>query len=122
MINDIGYAQILEFVRKDNCLIDAVILNSLKDRILIEDLLKLNAANLNYFSNLSSFLNSELNPTSFCFINTDENDLIDENTSLRLFRKVRGKVKVIIYNETICHLKNEEFYKYINWMRLLVIG
>lgn len=121
MIDDLINFQILEFIQKDNFSIDAVIVKSLKDRKLVEDLVKLSADNLNCFSNLSSFLNAELNSASFCFINMDEIDVIDDSSSLDLFRKIRGKHKVVMYNESNETLQNIEFFKYINWMRLITL-
>ena len=62
-----------------------------------------------------SFLNSEPNAT-YQFVDTNDIKLINETDSLKLFQKVRGKLKLIIYDSSKCF--HVDFLKYCGWMRM----
>ncbi len=111
-----------DFISADKFNLDGLIVISLTDFNRLKNVIAENEIEAASFLNLNLFLEAEINHSSYCFINMDDTISIDETISLSLFRKVRGKVKVIMHNGTKCNLKNEEFYKYINWMRLMVIG
>ena len=110
-----------DFIRADKFNLDGFIAASLTDLNRLKNVIAANEFEVASFLNLNSFLDAEIKHSSYCFINMDDAISIDETISLRLFRKVRGKVKVIMFNETKCNLEDVEFYKYINWMRLIVL-
>lgn len=110
-----------DFISSDKFNLDGLIVTSLTDLDRLKNVIAANEIKVASFLNLNSFLKAEIKHSSYCFINMDDAISIDETISLRLFRKVRGKVKVVLYNETNCHLKDLEFYKYINWMRLITL-
>lgn len=110
-----------DFISKDKFNLDGLIVSSLIDLNGLKHIMTTNGIDSISFLNLISFLQVDLKQSAYCFINMDENDSIDEKTSLVLFRKIRGIHKIIIYNKTHETLKNIEFFKYINWMRLITI-
>lgn len=110
-----------DFICKDKFNLDGLIVNSSTNLSRLKNLITTNKSEVISFNNLNSFFETEIKPFAYCFINMDDSCLINEATSLRLFRKVRGKIKVIMYNETNCNLNDQEFFKFINWMRLITI-
>lgn len=112
---------IKDFTANINFSIDGLIVKSIKDLNNLQSEINANKFEVVSFLNLNSFLDAEIKNSSYCFINMDDAISIDETISLSLFRKIRGKVKVIMYNETNSNLKDVEFLKFINWMRLIII-
>lgn len=108
-----------DFIIADNFNLDGLIVSSLTDINSLKNAMTANKMEVVSFLNLNSFLKSDIKHSRYCFINMDDAKSIDEATSLRLFLKVRGKIKLILYNETKCNLEDEEFFKFVNWMRLV---
>jgi hypothetical protein len=62
-----------------------------------------------------SFLGSELKE-QYQFIDMQDLDIISETDSANLFQRVRGKVKVIVYDSSKSF--HRDFLKHCGWMRM----
>jgi hypothetical protein len=109
------------FLSEDNSNLDGLVSNSIEEIAPLKKLINsFDISNKSYL-NLKSFLNDKENISKYCFINVDKTESINEEDSLSLFRKSRGKTKIILFNKASKTLKQEQFYTFINWMRVVVI-
>ncbi len=109
------------FLSGDNSNLDGLISNSIEEVANFKKFISLCDISNKTYLNLNSFLNEKGNISKQCFINVDETESISEEDSLSLFRKTRGKTKIILFNKASQTLKEEHFYTFINWMRVVVI-
>jgi hypothetical protein len=109
------------FLSKDNSNLDGLISNSIENISYLRKLINSNEMSNKTYMSLNSFLNEKENIPKYCFINVDKTESINEEDSLSLFRKTRGKTKIILFNKASRTLKQEHFYTFINWMRVVVI-
>ncbi len=69
-------------------------------------------------ASFESFLSSELKE-EYQFIDLHDISIIDEEKSLILFQRIRGKVKIIVYNSL--NLFHTDLFKYCNWLRIYIL-
>ncbi len=105
----------------NNSNIDAVIVSSKNDLDYIKILIDLRNRVRKDYGSINSFLIDSVEDRAFCFINMDSQLTISEDESVRLFQKIRTKLKVIFYNEFSASLNSEILFSLINWMRLIKI-
>lgn len=120
-MNDINEITINDFVSQKSPTNDGLIVKSISSIEYIKTQIDLNIKERTTFDNLKLIIdNNEVLP-DFCFINMDSNFTIDENDSGDLYRKTRGKTKLIFYNEKLDTLSNIDFYTFLGFMRLITI-
>ena len=101
--------------------IDGLIVNSKNDLDYIKIIIDLRNLIRKDYTDLNSFLDSDISDNTFCLINMDKQQCISEEESLKMFQKVRSKLKIVFYNESSKSLSDEGLFTFLNWMRIIRI-
>lgn len=75
--------------------------------------------NFSHYKCMEDFIKNKSDENSIIIINADNCTQINPVKSNWLFNKIRGKSKLIFYNDAAKTLDNSDFYEHIKWMRLI---
>lgn len=75
--------------------------------------------NFSHYKSMEDFIKNKSDENSIIIINADNCTQIDPLKSDWFFNKIRGKSKLILYNDSSKTLDNSDFYEHIKWMRLI---
>ena len=120
-MNIFNETTINDFVLQKSPTNDGLIVKSFSNLEYIKSQIDLHKKGRISFDNLKLIIDTNDVLPDFCFINMDSNITIDENDSSHLYRKTRGKTKLIFYNEKLDTLNNVDFYTFLGFMRLITI-
>jgi hypothetical protein len=113
-----------DFISDTTLTFDGLVLPNNKPELLkvIQNKLSSRAKKYFFVDSLTSLIASPIDNNSFVFVNLDDDHNISENESGELFRKIRGKIKLILYNKNGKTEQGENFYTILNWLRVTRIA